>query len=388
MKSLVMSAVMAIVSGCLTLVSGAEDGVSETQILVGQCAALKGSIASLGTSMKEGIEACFAACNAAGGVHGRTLKLISVDDSYDPDKTVDGTLKLIDDEKVFSLIGYVGTPTSKVALPIVEEKKVPLVGLFTGAMLLRQPVSHYVVNIRASYDDETEALVEHLAGERHIQRIGVFYQDDSFGRAGMAGVRKALEKRHLQIVGEGKYARNTLAVKSGLSSLMNSRPDAIIIVAPYQPAAAFIKAAADINFAPAFATISFVGTESLIRELGPLAENVIISQVVPSPECPDLPVASDFREALNKYQPGAEPTFAALEGYISARIYVHALQQAGRDLTREGVIQALEKMTSEEIGGLHVSFGPDDHQALNQVFLTTVSHGRAVDHQRARILKP
>ncbi len=358
-------------------VSVAEDGVTDTEILLGQSAALTGAAEGLGTNMKVGMEAFFAQCNDKGGIHGRKVRLISIDDSYEPEKTVDGTLKLIDEDKVFSLIGFVGTPTTKVAIPIVQEKKVPLVGPFTGAMLLRAPVSRYIFNIRSSYDDETEGLVRYLLDDLKLKKIAVFYQDDSFGLAGLTGTQKAMRKRNLEVVCSGKFPRNTLAVKTGLSAVIQGQPEAVIMVGPYKPVAEFVKIAQESQFNPLFVTISFVGTENLIKELGPLSENLVISQVVPPPDDTTFPIVREFCDALKKTHPEVEPNFVALEGFIAAKVHSLAMVEVGKDLTRERFISELEKMNALDIGGLTISFSKDDHQGLDRVFLTRVTNGKA-----------
>ena len=205
----------------------AEHGVKPDQVIIGQCAALSGPASGLGTETRIGLKAALDQANANGGVHGRQIVLESSDDGYEPEQCVDCTVKLLDGD-VFALAGYVGTPTAKVAVPVVKEMKAPLIGLFTGAMLLREPVERYVINIRASYDDETEALVGYLFG-RGLKKIAVFYQNDSFGQAGLSGTEKALAKRQAPLAAKGSFERNTVAVKSGLAALMGAQPDAVIL---------------------------------------------------------------------------------------------------------------------------------------------------------------
>jgi branched-chain amino acid transport system substrate-binding protein len=186
-----------------------EVGVGRDRILFGQAAALSGPSSALGQGMRQGILAAFAEVNARGGVHGRKLELISRDDGYDPDRSIQQTGKLLDEDKVFALIGAVGTPTTAVTVPIARAKDVPFVGPFTGADFLRAPDLHNVVNIRASYGAEAEAWIKHLTEDLHIKRIAIFYQDDSYGRDGLAGVQHALEKRGMELAAESTYERNT-----------------------------------------------------------------------------------------------------------------------------------------------------------------------------------
>jgi branched-chain amino acid transport system substrate-binding protein len=354
----------------------ADKGLTDTEIVIGQCAALTGPTANLGLGMKAGLTAAFDEANARGGVNGRKIRLVAADDGYEPEKTVDCTAKLIDDG-VFALAGYVGTPTGKVAIPIVTEMKVPLVGLFTGAMLFREPVQHYVLNVRASYDDETRSLVDYLVGQTGAKRIAVFYQDDSFGLAGLSGTEKALAARKMQLVSKGSFARNTLSIKAGMAAVMEGNPDAVIAIGPYKPTTEFIKQARAAGLKSSFSTVSFVGTESLIAELGAGADDVIISQVVPSPVSETIPLSREYQAALKQCVPGEVPSYVSFEGYVSARVLLVALERAGRDLDREKLVAAVEGITRLDLGGLGISFSASNHQGSEAVFLTRVKAGVA-----------
>ncbi len=371
----ILSFVMTVTLAVGTL--AAADGVSDTELLIGQCAALKGPAAGLGTNMNLGLRACFDEANAKGGVHGRKLKLIAVDDGYDPDQCVDGTLKLLEESKVFCLAGYVGTPTGKAAIPVITEKQVPLVGLFTGAGLFRKPVNPWIFNVRASYDDETELLVERLTKDLGAKKIAVFFQNDSFGQAGLSGTEKALTKRSMALAAKGTFERNTVAVKAGLAQILAGQPDAVVMVGPYKPIAAFVKEARSTGLKVPFATISFVGTESLISELAADADGLIISQVVPSPADASIPLVKDFQAALKAVDTAAKPTYGSLEGYLGGRVLITGLDKAGKDLSRPGLVAALESLQKADVGGVSVTFTKDNHQALSQVYLTQVGGGEA-----------
>jgi len=354
-----------------------DPGIKDNEILIGQCAALTGPTERLGTGMNAGLKAAFDEVNAQGGIHGRQIRFLSDDDAYDPDKCVECTGKMIEDKGVFALAGYVGTPTGKVAAPMVQEYKVPLVGLFTGAMLLREPVQRYVINIRASYDDEAEALVEHLTRNPAVHKIAVFYQNDSFGFSVLSGVEKALTRRKLVLAAKGSFERNTLDVKGGLAAVLAAAPDAVVIVAPYEPTALFVRAAREAGLKAQFATISFVGTESLISVLGTASEGMLISQVVPSPTDASLALSRDYQNALKKSAPAAAPTYVSFEGYIDARVLIAGLDLAGKDLSREKLIDAFQGMSHLDLGGMVFSFSPTNHQGSNTVYVTTVKDGKA-----------
>ena len=352
------------------------NGVKPTEILIGQCAALTGPAAGLGTGVQLGLRAALDEVNEKGGVGGRKIILKSFDDAYEPEKCVECTGKLIEQEGVFALAGYVGTPTTKVAMPIVQEMKVPLIGAFTGAMLLRDPVQRYVFNIRASYDDETETLVQYLT-TRGAKKIAVFYQNDSFGQAGLSGVEKALTKRKMSMAAKGSFERNTLAVKSGLAAVMAADPDAIIMVGPYKPTAEFVRQARAVGVKGELATISFVGTENLIADLGRDSEGVLISQVVPPPSDSSRGLTRDYQAALKKTAPAEAPSYVSFEGYVNGRLLIAALEKAGPDLTREKLVEVLNGTSSLDLNGMTLSFSAQNHQASSVVFLTRVKGGKA-----------
>ena len=283
----------------------AEDGVSADTIVFGQAAVLEGPASALGLGMKTGLDAAFDEINAKGGVHGRKIKLISLNDGYEPDRSIAATRKLIEDDKVFALIGPVGTPTSAATQPLATAANVPFIGAFTGAGFLRNTKFENVINVRASYDAETEAWVKHLTEDLKISKIAIFYQDDAFGRAGLSGFKKAMDKRKMEIVAEATYERNTVAVKTGLLTLKRAEPEAVVIVGAYKPVAEFIKLSRKIGFNPVFVNISFVGADALAKELGPDGKGVIVSQVVPFPWDASLKVVADYQAAIKAADPQA-----------------------------------------------------------------------------------
>ena len=352
----------------------ATEGISPTEIRIGMVNVQSGPAAGLGTGMRSGAEAVFKAVNAKGGVNGRKINLLVGDDGYEPDKAVDETLKMIEQQKVFSLFGYVGTPTSNAVLPIVKEMDVPLVGAFTGAMSLRQPVTKQVFNVRASYDDEAEALVANFIA-KGAKSVAVFYQDDGFGQAVLSGTEKALKKRSMQTAAKGTFQRNTVAIKSGLAVMLESKPDAIVMVGPYTPLAAFIKEARATGLKSQLATVSFVGTDNLVSQVGKDGDGVVISQVVPFPEDNDLAITRECRDALAA-SGGGTLGFVNFEGCITAKVLVAALERSGAAPERASFIESLAGMKAVDLGGLKVSFAADNHQASNEVFLTQIRDGK------------
>lgn len=349
-----------------------EVGVSSDAILFGQVAALEGRSSALGQGMRQGILAAFAEINAKGGVHGRKLELISRDDGYDPDRSVAQTIKLIEEDQVFALIGAVGTPTTTATVPIATAKNVPFIGPFTGAAFLRAPDLHNVVNIRASYAAEAEAWIKHLTEHLHVKSIAIFYQDDSFGRDGLAGVKLALEKRSMELTAEGTFERNTKAVGSALRTLKRAEPEAVVMVGTYGPCAEFIKLAHKSGFNPIFVNISFVGADALAKELGPEGQGVIISQVVPFPWDSSVKVVADYQAAEKALDPGLMPEFVSLEGYLSGRLVAAALQQTGPNPTRADMLRVINDVGRFDISGTIMTFGPKTLDAPAKVFLTVI----------------
>jgi branched-chain amino acid transport system substrate-binding protein len=347
----------------------ADDGVSKDKILFGQVAALKGPAQALGQGMREGILAAFEEANRAGGISGRKLELKSVDDGYEPEKTIEVTRTIISDDKVFALIGSVGTPTSKAGQPIATEAKIPFIGPFTGAEFLRDPYNRYVVNIRSSYFQETEAWIEHLTKDLGISKIAILYQDDAFGLAGLDGVKKAMAKRNMSLAGEGTFKRNTTAIKSALLDIMKSQPQAVVTVGPYKPIAEFIKLALQQKMDAVFVAISFVGSDSLAKELGNQGAGVIISQVVPFPWDKSLPVVVSYQDAITAVNPNSKPGFVSLEGYMVGRLVVEALKRIPGEPSREAFLDAIAKAPFE-LGGMKLSFGPANNQGSDQVYFT------------------
>ena len=368
-----------------SLVVSAENGVTDTEIILGQTAVFDGSAKALGIGMNAGLQAAFNDVNAAGGVAGRTIKLVTRDDGYEPDKSIVNTRALIAEDKVLLLIGGVGTPTAKVIVPICEEEKVPFVGAFTGAGLLRDPFKRYSVNVRGSYNQEMERLAKYLVDEKGLKNVACFYQNDAYGQAGLSGITKALTSRGMELAATGHYERNTVAVKGGLVDIRKGNPDAVIMVGAYKACAEFIKLAKKLKMNDVvYCNISFVGTRALQAELGDAGEGTVISQVVPHPD-DSLPILVDYRASLKKNFPEMKPDWVSLEGYLVGRFFAQAAEKTGRDLTREAFINTVDSTGVFEIGGLTLGFGVDDHQGLDQVFLTAIKNGEVVSIDAASV---
>ncbi|MCB1340141.1 MAG: ABC transporter substrate-binding protein [Pseudooceanicola sp.] len=357
----------------LSLPVFAVEGVESTRVQFAQVAALDGPAGALGTGMRAGILAAFAEANRAGGIHGRTVGLESFDDGYEPDKSVAHVRGVIAGDNHIGFIGPVGTPTSQATQPVTTEAGMPFIGPFTGAGFLRDPSLTNVLNIRASYGAETEAWIAHLVDELGMESIAILYQDDGFGRVGLAGVTAALEKRGMTLAAEGTYTRNTVAVKSALLEIRKAQPQAVVMVGAYKPIAEFIRLSRKLKFEPTFVNISFVGSDALAEELGPDGTGVIISQVVPFPWDASLPVVAEYQAAMTALDAASVPNFVTLEGYLVGRVALRALEAAGPGLTRASFGAALASLGSFDIGGLAFTYGPGDNQGLDTVFLTRIT---------------
>lgn len=356
-----------------TAAAGAEEpGVTPERILFGQSAALGGPAADLGLEMRRGILAAFAEANRAGGVNGRQLDLLSYDDRYEPELAIENTLRLIGEDQVFALIGAVGTPTAAATVPIAQVAGVPFIAPFTGAEFLRDPLLTNVVNIRASYFEETEAMVDLLVRDLGISRVAVFYQDDSYGRTGLAGMRQALARRGLELVGAGAYMRNTIAVKTALLALRAEDPQAIVIIGAYLPSSVFTSWARKLGLDALILNVSFVGSEALAEALGPGGEGVYITQVVPFPGGDRIPLLGEYRAALAAYDRDARPGFGSLEGYIAGRLAAEILSREDGAPTRSGFLATLAETGRFDLGGLTLRYGPGDNRGSDQVFLTVI----------------
>jgi ABC-type branched-subunit amino acid transport system substrate-binding protein len=355
----------------------AEDGVTASEIRIGMSNALSGPASGLGTQLKAGAEAYIAKVNAAGGVHGRRITLVSKDDGYEPARCAANTEALVGTDKVFALFGYVGTPTSTAAVPIAAKAQVPYLFPFTGAEFLRNPVNKWVFNVRASYFDETEEMVERLTKDLGIKKIAMFMQDDAFGEAVKGGIARALFKRDMKIHAETRFKRNTMEVDEGVAAMKQAAPEAIVFVGTYKQLAAVVKKAKAAGVNARFLTVSFIGTENFIAEAGADGDGVYITQVMPSPQDAGVPLVKDYLADMK----GANVGYTSLEGYVNAAVLVEALKKAGPNPTRAGLVAALEAM-SADLGGIKVAFSATNHQGSKAVWLTQVRGGKAVPQSK------
>lgn len=358
-------------------------GVTGTEIRVGSSLALGGHASYLGTQTLHGALAYLQHANDNGGVNGRKIRVVTYDDQYDPPRCVANTQRLIVEDRVFALFSYVGTPTTLKIVPLVEEARIPLVGMFTGASALREPLSRYLINVRASYYQETAAAVNYLVEKLGVRRIAVFYQYDAYGFDGLRGTELGLRKHGLVPVAKGTYIRGTLNIAEGLERIMAASAEAVVMIGTYDPCAEFIKKARAWGSSALFYAVSFVGADELKRKLGPDGEGLLVTQVVPLPEHPEnskrLWGVEEYARLLKKYFPEDTPNFVGLEGYLNARVLCEGLRRCGKNVNREAFIDAVETISDYDLGiDNTLSFSPRDHQGLDQVYLTRLEDGHFV----------
>jgi len=357
--------------------------LAQAELNVGIVAPASGSAAPLGIGMQQGIEAYFAKLNAEGGVNGEALRLTAFDDQYTPLQAAKHTRELVSRENLLAAIGNVGTPTAAVTIPIYNEEKTLLFGAFTGAGILRlSPPDRYVINYRASYVQETAAMIDGLlAAGIQPEEIAFFTQNDSFGDAGYNGAIRALNAQGVSNTSSlvhGRFTRGTRNIHQGLASILQApvTPRAVIIVGTFGPAADFIREARQDLPETIFLNVSFVGSQALLDALGPEAEGVIVTQVVP-PLDADLPAVEEYRQAMAEYAPSVTPDFISLEGYLAAKLFAEGLKAAGRNPDREALVDGLLSLGSIDIGvGEPLTLGPNDHQASDAVWPTIIQNGQ------------
>ncbi len=353
-------------------------GISDSEILIGSSCPLSGHASVLGTQALHGVQTYLNNANDRGGVNGRHIRLISYDDAYDPALCISNTQKLIAEDRVFALTSYVGTPTVAKVVPMVQEAAIPLVGICSGAMVLREPFQRYIINVRASYYEETGQMISHFIEDMGVTRVAVFYQYDEFGFDGLAGTEIALQQHGLKPVAKASYIRGSLDVEEGVDLICSADAEAVVMIGTYAPCAKFVRLAKKRKNAMIFHAVSLVGTEELVKILGPEAEGIIVTQVVPPPwETVLLPAAGHYTQLLSRYFPEEKPSFTGFEGFLNAIVLVEGLKRAGRDLTREGLIDSIEgiRQFSLQIAN-PVDYSPTDHQGLRYVYFTQIRDGK------------
>jgi ABC-type branched-subunit amino acid transport system substrate-binding protein len=357
-------------------VHATELGVTDTEILLGQPAALTGPLAELAPDIVNGSKVYFDSVNEMGGVYGRKIRTLTMDDGYMVANTVKVVSHMIDKEPVFALMNMTGTSNVAAVLPLLDKVNppLPLIAPFTGADLMRVPPINHVFNIRASYGDEAEKIVQHLA-TLGTQRIAVLWSNNGFGKDGLAGVEKALEKRGMKIYANAPIEQNASDTDKAVAALHDARPEVIIMITAGAPTVSFIKAYNKVRKGMQFYTLSVMGNQATLRALGKDGVGVVVTTVVPFPWDVTHPLAREYRAAMLKSGFSSNLSFLGFESYINAKVLVEGLRLAGKDLSRKKFVDALAGMKRLDLGGFTVGFGKDSRQGSHYVGLTIVSPG-------------
>jgi len=348
----------------------AEVGVSQDAVLLGQSVVLSGPQAENGVNYTNGIKLHLDLVNAAGGIHGRRIRIKTLDDAYDPKKTAANTQQLVDAEKAFALFGYTGTGSTLAALPIVEKAQVPLIAPFTGADMLRENTPRMLFVMRAGYRDELIRMVEQLV-TTGVTSIAIAYQDDNFGRAVLKSAVEALERFKLKPAAVGAIDGKTYDAAKAVEAVVKHKPGAILMGTAGQASVAFIRDYLKTGERPQFFGLSVMSATQLRKDLGPDSAGIAVAQVVPSPWSSKYAVVKRYRDALGKNSQ-QEAHHAGLEGWIAARMLTEAMKRAGKDLTREKLIAALEGMRNVDLGDFTVDFSPGKHTGSTFVDLSII----------------
>ena len=361
--------------------AGAETGVTDSTITLGMSAPFTGPNGLYGMQMREAMTTYFDQVNKSGGINGRKVELVTIDDGYETDRTVANTKSLIQEKQVFALIGYYGSsPTTEAMNKVFGPAKVPLVGTISGAGTLREapsanPNNKYMFNVRASYADEAEAIVMQMLA-LGLKNIAVFYQNDGFGKSGLDGVTNALKRNNMSPVAVGTVERNSLDVSKAVETIGKANPQAVVMVTLYKPTTAFVKAMKQAGQFPMFMTLSPVGAEVLAQELGNDSRGIGISQVMPYPWNDTIGVVKDYQKLLGKQKD--KYSYYGLEGYMNARLMTEAIKKLGKDVTRDKLVSTLEGMQNFDLGGFKISYSPDNRLGSRYVELTVVGAGGKV----------
>lgn len=359
------------VAGAVALGAPALRAQPANRLVLGQSAAFSGPAAQLGIQFHAGAKLYFDQLNARGGVNQTTVEISQLDDGYEPERCADNTRKLLDKD-VFALFGYIGTPTSVVALPMATQAQTPFFAPFTGAMGLRQPFNRLAFHLRASYNDETALIVKQLT-HLGLKKIAVFHQNDAYGRAGLDGVTLALNALQLKPVAVATVERNSVDVAQAVSTINAAKPDAVVQISAYTSCAAYIKAARAAGYGGTFYNVSFVGTQALADALGKQGAGVVVSQVVPTPYSTSRPITREFLAAIAQGGQKVQPNFSSMEGYMAAKLFAEGMRRASGRLTRDSLIGGLESIRDYSMGGFNVSLGPRNHVASKFVELSMLA---------------
>jgi ABC-type branched-subunit amino acid transport system substrate-binding protein len=367
----------------------ADIGATDKEILIGACNVLSGPSQAYGQQTDIGINTLFNSVNAEGGIFGRKIRVLTDDDKYEPDGAI-ACFNRMKDKGVFAISGLVGSICLAKYLPMAENNKVPAIGYYPGPYFVSEPAKKYCFSARASYRDEMRQIVKHLWNDVGVRKIGVIYQNDSFGADCLEGVKTTLAEHGAEVVAAGSYTRNLNNIGEAFNTVKKANPEAVIIGAVYKPASEIAKLAGETNWHPLFVLNSGSGADSFLELAGKDAEGFLFTEVAPPPSRTDLPLVKNYQKALSEYFPKEKPNFVSLRGYIDAMVIAEGLKKAGKDVTREKFVEALEKINHKDIGlgkGMDLTYTPADHLGFHNVFFCWIKNGQVESFNDWRSLR-
>jgi len=371
MKKTLLKAAACVVPALIAAGASAEPGITSDSILIGQAAGFTGSVAGTVKELTAGAQAYFDYVNARGGVHGRKIKLESMDDGFDPKRSPEAFRKLIEEKNVFAMFLSRGTPTNEAAYPVLEKHKVPLVGPSTGAMSMYNPPRKYMFPVRASYHSETFKIVPQLVN-MGISRIALLYVDDSFGKDALAGAQQAMKNNNLTPVAVVSHVRGSTKLEAEVAAIAKADPQAVIMLTVLDAGVAFVKQMKKTGRGPVFLTLSNNSSNAFIQNLGEDGWGVAVSQVSPFPFSRTMLITKEFQDVI-KGRTDVAPSYSSMEGFISAKVLVEGLKRAGPKPTREKLIAGLETMNKFDMGGVDVTYGPELRTGTSFIDITIIS---------------
>ena len=371
LKSRTLAALMLAAGAACGSDALAENGVSAGTILIGQSASLTGTTAEVGRQMRDGALAYLETVNRKGGINGRKIELITLDDAGQTKVGEANTKKLIEENKVFLLFGYTGRNTSEAALPIIDKANIPFFGAATGGESIHGAFNRNVFNVRASYTLETQALVNYLVTTGQT-KMGMIYHKDDLKKTNLKMTEDAAAVHKVKLMGSAAVDRNSTEVKDAVSVMSKLNPDAVICNAAVKPLGEFVRQMRKAGATSQFLSVSFVGSP-IVKELGSEASGLIMAQVVPLPTKIRIPVVAEYQKALANMDSKAEYSFSGLEGFITAKVLVEGLKRTGKDLTRPKFIKAMESIHDLDVGDYFVSYSPTSHNGSKYVDITVIN---------------
>ncbi|WP_228126448.1 ABC transporter substrate-binding protein [Candidatus Marinarcus aquaticus] len=352
-------------------------------ILLGSSLPKSGIMYKWGESVEAGANAYFKYANEHQLLKDKQIELLTLDDKYEPTLTSENISQLLKKKNLFALFGFVGTPTVKNILPMIENNPIPFIAPFTGGEFLRKEYYENIINIRSSYKEEIEQLIDYLHRKKGLNKFAVFYQNDDYGEEGYVSLIHALKQYNLELIAEGTYKRNTLSIGHAFHEIQQTKPEAVIMVGAYKANAMFIKKAEQHpNFKNTlFCNLSFSDANAMVKELNYKTNNLIFSEVVPSYTNTNIPIIKEYIQRMHEYNPDIPLGFISLESFIAAKTVVMTLKNINGYITRKKFLQTIQKLPKNYLDGIHAEF--KNSQLLHKTYLFEYKNNRfkEIEHE-------